>query len=123
MEREFSDDEREAFGSLAASTSFVGVCLMLFGVLMAASAVGAIASGFAWAGAAVLGVALVCVPAAWWTVSAGRSLTALVATRGKDVENVMAAVADLRRLFGFARIVVVVFALAAAVGAGLAFWC
>jgi hypothetical protein len=67
--------------------------------------------------------AAVCILVAWWMMSAGRSLSALVATRGRDVEHLMGAVAQLRRLFGFARVAVIVFALLGAAFAGTIFWC
>jgi hypothetical protein len=108
--------------------SFVGVCLMLFGALMGVLAAGALYSGFATSGlavAAAVGVALALafVPAGWWTMSAGRNLTDLVQTRGQDLERLLAAVAQLRRLFSFARAVIIVFAALVVFAAGALVWC
>jgi hypothetical protein len=120
---EFADLQKESFRALAASTSFVGVCTMLLGGLACFFFAGALYLGFAlWAvGAAVLAIG--CMATAWWMVSAGRSLSALVATRGRDVEHLMEAVSQLRRLFGLARVVIVAFSMLLVVIAGVVVWC
>src|SRR5260370_1473744 len=46
----FSEQQRESLRALAASMSFVGVCLMLFGVLLGVLALGALYTGFATSG-------------------------------------------------------------------------
>jgi hypothetical protein len=122
-EFEFSEDNKEDLAALAASMSFVGVCVMLLGLMSGTFALAAGYGGFAAVGAALVAGAAVCMPLGWWAMSAGRSLSALVRTRGRDVAHLMDAVAQLRRLFGFARVFIIVYALAAA-GAGAAFvWC
>jgi hypothetical protein len=120
---EFSDGDRDSIRALAASVSFVGVCLMLLGVLSGVFALGAVYAGFVPSGLGLVAGAAVSILVAWWMMSAGRSLSALVATRGRDVEHLMGAVAQLRRLFGFARVAVIVFALLGAAFAGTIFWC
>src|SRR2546430_10453745 len=96
---EFTDTSKDSFRALAASMSFVGVCAMLFGALASVFALGAL-----YAGLLALAIGTACGAAfslvtAWWTMSAGRSLSALVATRGRDVGHLMRATAQLRRLF------------------------
>jgi hypothetical protein len=108
--------------------SFVGVCLMLFGVLLGVLALGALYIGFATSGLALAAgiaatIAAFYVPAAWWAMSAGRSLSALVRTRGRDAERLMEAVGHLRMLFGFARAVIIVQALVIAAAGGILVWC
>lgn len=120
---EFSDPERDSLGALAGSMSFVGVCLMLLGMLGAVFALGAVYAGFLSGGAALAGGALLCVAVAWWVVSAGRALSALVGTRGRDIDHLMKAVGQLRRLFGFARIAVILLALGGMAVASVVFWC
>jgi hypothetical protein len=122
-EYEFSEAHKEALAALAASTSFVGVCVMLLGVMSALFALGAVYGGFAAIGVGFLAGTAVCMPLGWWATSAGRSLSAMVRTRGRDVALLMEAVAQLRRLFGFARVFIIVYALAAAVGAVGFVWC
>src|SRR5271163_492412 len=81
---EFSEESRDAIRALAASMSFVGVCLMLFGGLFGAFAIVALSAGFPWVAVGLVVVASVYVPTAWWTMSGGRSLSAIVRTRGRD---------------------------------------
>ncbi len=121
--RDFSDDQKESFRSLSASMSFVGVCLVLFGGLLAVFALVAVSAGFPW-GAVGLGVlAAAYGPTGWWTTSAGRSLSGIVRTRGGDVDHLMEAVAQLRRLFAFARAAIIVQTLLLTAVAGAFVWC
>jgi hypothetical protein len=122
-EFEFSEANKEDLASLAASMSFVGVCVMLLGLMSGTFALAAGYGGFVAIAAGLVAGAAVCLPLGWWATSAGRSLSALVRTRGRDVAHMMEAVGQLRRLFGFARVFIIVYALAAA-AAGAAFvWC
>ncbi|HEY4015921.1 MAG TPA: hypothetical protein VGM06_21440 [Polyangiaceae bacterium] len=120
---EFADARKESFRALAASMSFVGACLMLFGGLAAVFVAGELFAGFLSYAIGAAAVAALCLLGAWWTVSAGRSLSALVATRGRDVVLLMEAVAQLRRIFGLARIVIVAIAVAAVTGGSFIVWC
>lgn len=103
--------------------SFVGVCLILFGGLLAVFAVLALYAGFPWGALALVAVAVAYVPTGWWTMSAGRSLSGIVRTRGGDVGYLMEAVAQLRRLFAFARAIIIVQTLLATALAGAFTWC
>jgi hypothetical protein len=122
-EYEFSEAHKERFAALAASTSFVGVCVLLLGLMSGAFALASVYGGYAAVGVALLAAAAVCVPLGWWATSAGRSLSAMVRTRGRDVVYLMEAVAQLRRLFAFARVFIIIYALAAAVAAAGFVWC
>jgi hypothetical protein len=122
-EFEFSEANKEQLAALAASMSFVGVCVMLLGLMSGTFALAAAYGGFSAIGGGLVAGAAVCLPLGWWATSAGRSLSALVRTRGRDVAHMMEAVGQLRWLFGFARVFIIVYALAAA-AAGAAFvWC
>ncbi len=120
---EFADADKESFRALAASVSFVGVCTMLFGALACVFGAGLLYFGFALYAGATSGLAALLLVIAWWMVSAGRSLSALVRTRGRDVEDLMEAVSQFRLLFGFARVAIVLVTLAAVGGVGLYVWC
>lgn len=122
-EYEFSEANKEGIAALAASVSFVGVCVMLLGLMSGTFALAAGYGGFAAIAVGLVAGAALCLPLGWWATSAGRSLSALVRTRGRDVALLMEAVGQLRWLFGFARVFIIVYALAAA-AAGAAFvWC
>jgi hypothetical protein len=94
-EYELSDDQRESVRSLAASMSFVGACLMLFGVLLASFAFIALYAGFPLGAVGLFVVAAAYTPTAWWTMSGGRSLAAVPRTRGRDIHHLMEAVQQL----------------------------
>jgi hypothetical protein len=123
VEYEFSEAHKETFRALAASVSFVGVCTMLFGAMAVLFGLGAVYAGYAPNGVGLGVGALLLLVMAWWTVSAGRSLSALVSTRGRDVERLMEAVEQLRRLFGFARVAIIGVSLVLVVVAGAIVWC
>ncbi len=120
---EFSDAHKEAFQGLAASLSFVGVCTMLLGVMSCLFALGAVYAGYVANGVVLLVCAGAFVVTAWWTVSAGRALSSMVSTRGRDIERLMEAVTHLRRLFGFTRVAIIFAAIALVAVAGLIVWC
>jgi hypothetical protein len=120
---EFSDAGKDSLRALAASMSFVGACTMLFGCLSAVFFAGALYAGFFPSAIGTAALAILCVTTAWWMLSAGRSLSALVTTRGRDVEHLMEAVGQLRRLFGLARVVIVALSVAVVGLGGLIVWC
>jgi hypothetical protein len=120
---EFSDEQRESVRSLAASMSFVGACLMLFGVLLALFALIALYAGFPLGAVGLFVVAAAYTPTAWWTMSGGRSLSAIPRTRGHDVDYLMDAVRQLRRLFAFARAVILLQTLLLTAIASIFVWC
>jgi hypothetical protein len=123
-EYRFSEAHRDMFRTLAQSMSFVGVSLLLLS-LLGGSIFGlvALSEGFVANGVAVLVAAVALVLMAWWMMSAGRSLGALVRTQGRDVHRLMEAVTQLRLLFGFARVVVIVFTLLVTLIAAGVLWC
>ncbi|MGH7296488.1 MAG: hypothetical protein ACRELB_16240, partial [Polyangiaceae bacterium] len=98
-------------------------CTMMLAALSAVFALGEMYLGFVPNGiGTAVGSGLYGVMA-WWMVSAGRSLGALVRTRGRDVDQLMDAVVHLRRLFGLARVVIIAIAMLVTVGGALVVWC
>jgi hypothetical protein len=120
---EFSDAHKESFRALAASVSFVGVCTLLFSGLMAVFAVVELYMGFVPNGIVTAVVAGIDGMMSWWMVSAGRSLSAMVRTRGRDIEHLMEAVANLRRFFGLYRVMIIVLALVVVAAGAIVVWC
>jgi hypothetical protein len=120
---EFIDANKESFRALAASMSFVGVCTMLFAALSCIFFAGELYAGFLLGAIGMAALAALCVATAWWMMSAGRALSALVGTRGRDVEHLMAAVEQLRRFFGLARVVIVAVAIVLVAGGSIVVWC
>jgi hypothetical protein len=123
-EYEFSEADKERFRGLSQSMSFVGACVVfLLGGLVGVGGLLAIYSGFPAVGAGLLAFAAVATPLGWWTMSAGRSLSSLVRTHGRDVGYLMDAVGPMRRLFGFALVVVILVTMAAMLACAGIGWC
>jgi hypothetical protein len=121
---DFSETEKESFRALAQSMSFVGVSMMLFGGLGGAIfGILAFSEGFVASGVGVLLLTGAWLPMAWWIMSGGRALGALVRTHGRDVPRLMEAVGQLRLLFAFTRVVIIVCAIAVVLAAASVVWC
>jgi hypothetical protein len=105
---EFSDVQKESFRALSTSMSVLGVFLMLLGGLSAVFALGALYEGFAVNGVVIGVYAVVLMMMASWLLGGGRSLSAMLRTRGRDVECVMEAVGQLRKYFGLTLILLMV---------------
>jgi hypothetical protein len=120
---EFSDAHKESFRVLATSMSFVGVCAFLFGLLAGVFVLAELYEGFVPNAIGTAVGAAYYVVTAFWMLSAGRSLSAMLRTRGRDVEYLMDAVTQLRRLFGLVRVVIIVFAFVVMLALGAYVWC
>lgn len=105
---EFSDVHKDSFRALSQSMSFLGVCLMLLGGLAAVFALGAIYEGLIPNGLFAVIYAVLLMIMAAWMLSAGRSLSAMMRTRGRDVDYLMEAVQQLRRLFGMTLVLLMI---------------
>jgi len=105
---EFSDVQKESFRALSMSMSFLGVFVMLLGGLSAVFALGALYEGFAVAGVGFGSFAVVLMLMASWLLGGGRSLSAMMRTKGRDIDYLMEAVAQLRRYFGLTLILLMI---------------
>ena len=105
---EFTDVQKESFRALSTSMSVLGVFLMLLGGLSAVFALGALYEGFAVNGVGIGVYAVVLMLMASWLLGGGRSLSAMMRTRGRDVYYLMEAVGQLRRYFGLTLILFMV---------------
>jgi hypothetical protein len=105
---EFSDVQKESFRALSTSMSVLGVFLMLLGGLSAVFALGALYEGFAVNGVVIGVYAVVLMLMASWLLGGGRSLSAMMRTRGRDVDYLMETVGQLRRYFGLTLILLMV---------------
>jgi len=105
---EFSDVQKESFRALSLSMSFLGIFVMLIGGLSAVFALGALYEGFAVNGVVIGAYAVVLMLMASWLLGGGRSLSAMMRTRGRDIDYLMEAVAQLRRYFGLTLILLMI---------------
>jgi hypothetical protein len=107
-EYEFSDVHKESFRALAMSMSSLGIFSMLIGGLFAVFALGALYEGFVPNGVVIGAGSVVQMLMASWLLSAGRSLSAMMRTKGRDVQCVMDAVLQLRRYFGMTLVLLMI---------------
>jgi hypothetical protein len=105
---EFSDVQKESFRALSLSMSFLGIFVMLIGGLSAVFALGALYEGFAVNGVVIGAYAVVLMLMASWLLGVGRSLSAMMRTKGRDIDYLMEAVAQLRRYFGLTLILLMI---------------
>jgi hypothetical protein len=105
---EFSDVQKESFRALSLSMSFLGIFVMLIGGLSAVFALGALYEGFAVNGVVIGALAVVLMLVASWLLGGGRSLSAMMRTKGRDIDYLMEAVAQLRRYFGLTLILLMI---------------
>jgi len=105
---EFSDVQKESFRALSLSMSFLGIFVMLIGGLSAVFALGALYEGFAVNGVVIGALAVVLMLMASWLLGGGRSLSAMMRTKGRDIDYLMEAVAQLRRYFGLTLILLMI---------------
>ena len=117
---EFSDEQKESFRALATSMSFLGACTMIIGGLSAVFALGAIYESFVPTGIFAGIYAVILLLMASWMLSASRSLSAMLRTRGRDVQYLMEAVHQLRRLFGMTLVLLMIGMLGAV---AMVAWC
>jgi hypothetical protein len=109
-EYEFNDAENHAIGDLASKMRFVGLMGIIFGVLLVLGGLAACAGGSKTAGSGVgnflQGIFAILVGV--WTRSAAGGFQRIVDTQGNDIFNLMAALGELRRIYGLQRILLII---------------
>jgi hypothetical protein len=108
-EYEFSSSQNELIKQLADKMRFVGYFLMGAGVLAAISGLFAFRNG--GVGSIISGVVQVIIGV--WTSKAASAFKLIVETQGNDIENLMGALGELRKLYAlqyWALIIAIVFA-------------
>lgn len=98
---EFSGSQNELIADLAKKMNFVGILLMVIGILSLISSIIALFAAFSQGAfdfsSLVQGVLLLLV--GLWTRNAAQSFKRVVSTTGADIENIMGALAELRKLY------------------------
>ena len=97
---EFTSTENEKIGQLAGRMKFVGITFVVFACLAAvaifAGEIGGLIRGIFYL---VVGI---------WTLSAAKSFRRIVDTQGNDIEHLMEAVGNLRKLYTLQMVLVIV---------------
>ncbi|MFB6274727.1 MAG: hypothetical protein ABEI32_01090 [Halothece sp.] len=95
QEYEFNQSQNELIQGLASTMKFVGYFLIAIGIFSAISGIIAIANG--GFPALVQGIAELII--GFWTIQAAKSFQLIVDTKGQDIENLMGALGELRKLY------------------------
>jgi len=94
-EYEFNPSQNELIQGLASTMKFVGYFLIAVGIVVAISGIIAITKG----GFASLVQGIVQAIIGFWTTKAAQSFQLIVDTEGRDIENLMGALGELRKLY------------------------
>ncbi|MBP0000399.1 MAG: hypothetical protein J7641_15610 [Cyanobacteria bacterium SID2] len=105
---EFDNSQNELVGDLSKKMSFVATLLIVFGILSLLNGVIVLVSSFSATEAAnssisevfsaiVNGIFMVVV--GLWTRNAANAFQNIVKTEGRDIENLMVALGELRKLY------------------------
>jgi hypothetical protein len=104
---EFSESQNVVFRGLAQAMSFVGLFYLVGGGILGLAAIVTLAGG-APASALSGGVqAAFLLPVGLWTRRAARAASAITTSQGNDVDHLMAAMEELRRVYGLQRALLV----------------
>jgi hypothetical protein len=88
---EFNEQQNTQLAKLATSMTFVGVMMIVLGVICGLSVLAGEVSGV------ITGVLYVLIGV--WTRSAGQSLRSIVDTEGNDISHLMDAIGNLGKLY------------------------
>ena len=105
---EFTQLQEHTIASLAKAMRFVGIFMIIAGIVSGIGAVIAIVDGrFVTSIASAVGAVIDIVLGLYLTSSAG-SFQSVVDTRGADIPNLMSALEQLRRFFNLQRILIII---------------
>jgi UDP-N-acetylmuramyl pentapeptide phosphotransferase/UDP-N-acetylglucosamine-1-phosphate transferase len=107
---EFSDDQNRSIRDLAGRMVWVGTFGLALGAMLAVLGILTLDQ----LGVVITPLGLLILPSALWTRRTGGSFQKVVETEGSDIDNVMSAIDDMRKLFTlfyWLALVAIVFAL------------
>ncbi|MGF1491836.1 MAG: hypothetical protein ACFBSC_05150 [Microcoleaceae cyanobacterium] len=96
---EFSSSQNELVGDLAKKMNFVGILMIAAGIISLISGLVIIFSGTVEAGVGQIIQGVFSLIVGLWTRNAGSAFQKIVATVGSDIENLMIALGELRKLY------------------------
>jgi hypothetical protein len=98
---EFTNSQNELIGDLAKKMNFVGILMIASGVISVLAGIVTLFTALSQGGfdfsSIINGVFLVLI--GWWTRNAAQAFGRVVSTTGMDVENIMGALGELRKLY------------------------
>lgn len=96
-EHEFDDEQNAVFKGLGGSMTFVGIALLIFGIIKAIYGVMSLSSPLDGIVGIATGVCLVLIGA--WLMSAATRFRDIVSTQGSDLTHLMAAIKKLTNVY------------------------
>jgi hypothetical protein len=112
QEYEFNNSQNELIGNLASTMKFVAYFLIAVGIISAISGLIAITRG----GFTALVQGIIQGIIGFWTIKAAKSFQLIVDTEGKDIENLMGALGELRKLYGLQYWILIIALIFVAIG-------
>jgi len=112
QEYEFNTSQNELIQNLASTMKFVGYFLIAVGILAAISGIIAITKG----GFSALVQGIIQGIIGFWTLKAAKSFQLIVDTEGRDIENLMGALGELRKLYGLQYWILIIALIFVAIG-------
>lgn len=110
VEYEFTEIQNGIIGDLAKKMRFVAVMGMVVGLILGGGGISSFVFGRGGGGPAIanviMGASSFFVGA--WTRSAASAFENIVKTQGHDIGNLMAALGELRRVYAFQRVLLIV---------------
>jgi hypothetical protein len=100
MVYEFSDSQNGLIKDLSQKMQFVGIFSIVFGILAALGGLIVLISRTQQGGVSSVIQGVVAVLVGIWTISAAKSFRLIVDTQGNDLENLIGALGELRKLYG-----------------------
>ena len=100
---EFDEAQNGVFADLARNMSFVGMIYLVLGGIVALAALVTLMAGDVAKGVGPLLQAAFFIPIGLWTRRAAQATSAVATTRGNDIGHLMAAMEELKRVYGLQR--------------------
>lgn len=118
---EFDDHQSAIMADLASGVRLVGLLLFMFGALYAVGLIVTLVkvgwdSRFAGAGLFIAASALIYLSLGWWLQKSSTAFDTVATTQGRDIENLMVALNELRKPFALIRTLILVYAVIVLVG-------
>jgi len=112
---EFSEEQGRIIADLSNGVRLVGILLFLFGAFYLVGLIATVVKGgwdarFLWPGMFIAISALIYLSFGWWFQKSSAAFDDVVTTQGRDIDNLMAALNELRKPFSVVRTLIMLYA-------------
>lgn len=118
---EFDANQNRLIADLASGLRIVGLVSLVFGIVSIVGCVAVVSEvirspRMIGAGVLLVVATLIYISLGWWLRRAGHSFEKIVRTTGRDIENLMGALNDLRKSFSLVRAIIIIYAVLIIIG-------